>query len=63
MKSGSVVKLKGHDWPVMTVRWVREGTVNQHTQPVAVTCEWFDSNIHLQQHEFKPETLELVNER
>lgn len=61
MKTGSTVKLKGRDNPIMTVRWVREGTVNQTTRVVAVTCEWFDVNLHLQQHEFKPETLELVS--
>lgn len=56
MKVGNIVKLKGSDNPIMTIRWVRE----EQTQVLAVTCEWFDVNLHLQQHEFKPETLELV---
>lgn len=60
MKSGNIVRLKGCSSPVMTVRWVREATINQQTQAVGIICEWFDCNLHLQQHEFKPETLEAL---
>lgn len=60
MRSGQLVKLKGTSSPIMTVRWVREATVNQQTQPTGVICEWFDINSHVQQHEFKPESLEEV---
>ena len=57
MNIGSTVKLKGCAGPAMTVRWVREVA----SKPVGVTCEWFDVNLHLQQHEFKPDTLEPVS--
>ena len=60
MRSGKLVRLKGTTSPVMTVRWVREATMNQQVQLTGVICEWFDTNSHVQQHEFKPESLEEV---
>ena len=60
MRSGKLVKLKGGNSPTMTVRWMREATMNQQTVITGVVCEWFDINFHLQQHEFKLESLEEV---
>lgn len=60
MRSGKLVRLKGTTQPTMTVRWVREATMNQQVQLTGVICEWFDTNSHVQQHEFKPESLEEV---
>jgi len=57
---GCIVKLKGQDQPRMTVRWYREGTQNQQSVVNGVICEWFDLNMRLQEHEFRPESLEVV---
>ena len=57
---GCIVKLKGQDQPHMTVRWCREATQNQQLVVSGVICEWFDLNMHLQEHEFRPESLEVV---
>lgn len=60
MRSGDLVKLKGNSNPVMTVRWIREATVNQQTKAIGVICEWFDADLKIQAHEFRPESLELI---
>ena len=60
MRSGKLVKLKGGNSPTMTVRWLRECTSNQQTLVTGVVCEWFDGNLHIQQHEFRPDSLEEV---
>ena len=63
---GCIVKLKGQDQPHMTVRWYREATqnkqlvVNQQSVVSGVICEWFDLNMQLREHEFSPESLEVV---
>ena len=57
---GCIVKLKGQDQPQMTVRWYREATQNQQLVVHGVICEWFDLNMRLQEHEFRPESLEVV---
>ena len=58
---GCIVKLKGQDQPHMTVRWYREVTQNQQLVVHGVICEWFDLDMRLQEHEFSPESLEVVN--
>lgn len=58
-KSGDIVKLKAHD-KRMVVRWVREAVVNGEKEQYSATCEWFDNDLKLNQHEFKLESLELV---
>lgn len=60
MKSGKLVRLRGTNQPIMTVRWMREATMNQQTVITGVVCEWFDGNLHIQQHEFRPDSLEEV---
>ena len=60
MRSGKLVRLKGATQPIMTVRGVREATMNQQIKVTGVFCEWFDNNLHIQQYEFKPESLEEV---
>lgn len=57
---GCIVKLKGQDQPHMTVRWYREATQNQQLVVSGVICEWFDLNMQLREHEFRPESLEVV---
>lgn len=63
---GRIVKLKGQDQPHMTVQWYREATQNQqlvaNQQSVVhgVICEWFDLNMRLQEHEFRPESLVVI---
>lgn len=56
---GDVVKLKGTDVH-MVVRWFREGPSGEVS---LVACQWFDKNLHIQEYEFRPITLEVVSSR
>lgn len=59
MKSGDIVKLKSSD-SKMTVRWVRKAQQNGEEITVAVICTWFNHNLDVVEHEFRPEQLEAL---
>ncbi len=59
MNKGDIVRLKSSDVK-MTVRYVREATVNQQNQKISAICEWMDLDHKLHSHEFAITSLEKV---
>ncbi|WP_299755360.1 DUF2158 domain-containing protein [uncultured Pontibacter sp.] len=55
-KEGDIVRVKGLSGPMMSVQ--RHTTYGTNLDP-EVRCSWFDTNNHLHEGNFNPDTLEL----